>query len=382
MEIKKLNPITEIENLEGKYVFVRLSLNVPVKDGVVRDQFRIMQCLPTLKYLLEHKARLILCSHLGKDGSQSLGPVYEVLKEHIDVTFSPEVTGVTTTSLRNGLQNGEALLLENVRKDDREMKNDVGFAGELALLADVFVNDDFAASHRQHASLDAICTFLPAYVGINFSEEYSQLSKTLSPESPSLFLLGGAKFETKMPLVEKFLSLYDHLFIGGALANDFFKAKGYEVGVSLVSGMSLSGSPLLTHPKILLPIDVTAVRGGVPRVTTPDNVLPDESILDVGPASIALLQEYITNAKTILWNGPLGNYEGGFQEQTLACARLIADSDAYSVVGGGDTVASIESLQNQDKYSFLSTAGGAMLTFLEEGTLPAIEAMQRAREQM
>lgn len=375
MEIKALKGVELIENLEGKYVFLRTSLNVPVKDAVVQDVFRITQALKTIEYLLSAGARVILCSHLGKDGSASIAPVYDVLRQHISVVLSPEVVGTTTLSLRNGLENGQALLLENVRRQQGEMENSTAFATELASLADVFVNDDFAASHRAHASLHAICEFLPSYVGINFAHEYDELSKALTPVSPSLFILGGAKFETKMPLVEKFLALYDYIFIGGALANDFFKAKGYEVGISLVSDMNLVGSPLLTHPKILLPVDVVAVKNGVPRVTSSQTVQKDESILDAGPETLAVLAPIIKDSKTILWNGPLGNYEGGFREQTLACARLIAHSPAYSVIGGGDTVASIESLGSQDAFGFLSTAGGAMLTFLEEGTLTAMEAL-------
>jgi phosphoglycerate kinase len=332
-----------------------------------------------MKYLLERGARVILCSHLGKDGTESISPVFEELKKHIPLVLSPEVVGSETTALRDGLNNGEALLLENVRKDVGEMENDPIFAQKLADLADVFVNDDFAASHRAHASLHAICALLPSYIGKNCMAEYEQLSKTLSPEHPALFLLGGAKFETKMPLVEKFLSLYDRVFIGGALANDFFKAKGYEVGKSLVSDMSLAGSPLLSSDKILLPIDVVAVKNGVPRVTTPESVEKDESILDVGPETITFLSKHIAAAKTILWNGPLGNYEGGFKEQTLACATLVADAEAYSVVGGGDTVASIESLGISSKFGFLSTAGGAMLTFLEDGKLTALEALKSSK---
>jgi phosphoglycerate kinase len=316
---------------------------------------------------------------LEKTGQKSIAPVFEVLKEHLQIVLSPEVTGSVTTSLRNSLQDGEVLLLENVRKDAREMKNNIDFAKELASLAEIFVNDDFAASHRAHSSLHAICQFLPSYVGINFSHEYEELSKALTPVSPSLFILGGAKFETKMPLVEKFLELYDHVFIGGALANDFLKAKGLEVGTSLVSEMSLEGSPLLTHPKILLPVDVVAVADGVSRVATCNDIHTDESILDMGPATITMLEKYTKEAKTILWNGPFGDYEHGYQEQTIACALRIAESNAFSVIGGGDTVASIEKLGNQDAYGFVSTAGGAMLTFLELGSLPALDAIVKTR---
>lgn len=374
MDSKKVKDITSAGDVNGKYVFLRSPLNVPVADGVVQNAFRIHQAMETISYLTQHGARVLLCSHLGKDGSESLLPVYEELKKNYTITLSPEVLGSTTQTLRDNLRDGEVLLLENVRKDEREMKNDSDFAAQLAALADLYVNDDFAASHRAHASLSAICNFLPAYAGLSFVHEYEELQKALQPQSPALFILGGAKFETKMPLVEKFLDLYDNIFIGGALANDFFKAKGYEVGTSLVSEMSLEDNPLVSHAKILLPVDVTVVQNGISRIALVTDVHPNESIKDIGPQTLALLAPYIRDAKTILWNGPVGNYEGGFKEYTLACAKLIGASSAYSVVGGGDTVASIEELNNQDQYNFLSTAGGAMLTFLEEGTLPALDA--------
>lgn len=379
MQKRDIATVRDAGDLRGKYVFLRASLNVPVKDGKVQNEFRITQGLATLEYLQSAGARTIVCSHLGKDGEASLAPVYETLQKYMSLSFSSEVTGPTTTAMRNALQDGEVLLLENVRKDAREVANDSGFAQELASLADIFVNDDFAASHRSHASLHAICSYLPSYVGLNFSHEYEELSKALTPHSPSLFILGGAKFETKMPLVEKFLMLYDHVFIAGALANDFFKAQGCEVGVSLVSAMSLEGSPLLSHPKILLPVDVTVTKGDDKRVCAIDDVQDDESILDAGPKTIEMLSEYIAAAKTILWNGPLGNYEGGYQEQTIACAKLIAQADAYTVVGGGDTVASIEALGLNERFGFLSTAGGAMLTYLELGSLPALDALLQSK---
>lgn len=373
-----LPSIADVADLEGTYVLVRISLNVPVANGAVTNLFRIEQCMPTIKHLINKGARVILCSHIGRKEDESLLPVHQALQQFISVQFSPEVVGETTTRMRNELRNGEVLLLENVRRDPREVENDPAFAAELAALADVFVNDDFAASHRAHASLHAICKLLPSYAGLNFIHEHTELLKVMHPESPSLFILGGAKFETKMPLVEKYLDIYDHIFIGGALANDFFKAKGFEVGTSLVSEISLRDSHLLSHPKILLPVDVTAVKNDVPRVTEPNMVEKDESILDVGPKTIEMLTSFVKPAKTVLWNGPMGNYENGFKRETLACAELVAEAEAYTVVGGGDTVAAIESLHAEDRYSFLSTAGGAMLTFLEEGTLPALEALRAA----
>lgn len=378
MPQSELPVITNVADLKGKYVLVRLSLNVPIHNGVVSDEFRIHQSLPTVTYLQNKGARIVLCSHLGKDGEASMRPVYEVLEKYLSLTLSPEVCGEQTKKMRDQLQDGEVLLLENVRKDRREMDNDPEFARELAALADIFVNEDFAASHRAHASLAAICGYLPSYVGINFAHEYEELSKVMRPQSPSLFILGGAKFDTKMPLVEKYIPIYDRIFIGGALANDFFKAQGLNVGTSLVSEIDLSQSPLLDDPKVMLPVDVLVFDGAISRITTPDDVRDGESILDVGPKSVAHLDIEMQKAATVLWNGPLGNYENGYTDATIECARLLATSKAFSVVGGGDTVASIEELDNQDAYGFLSTAGGAMLTFLELGTLPALDALRKS----
>ncbi len=378
MERNNLPSIDSRSNLKGSYVLLRASLNVPVQDGKVVNTFRLRQSLATIEFLKKEGARIILVSHIGRDEHESLKPVYEALQEFIDLKFSSEVTGTQTTALRDGLQDGEVLLLENVRRDAREVMDDAALAQELADLADVFVNDDFAASHRAHASLHAVCSLLPSYVGFSFLREYEELSKVMHPSSPSLFILGGAKFETKMPLVEKYLDIYDHIFIGGALANDFLKAKGYEVGSSLVSDVSLADSPLLNHPKILLPVDVLALEGKDSRMTSVTDVREGESMLDIGPDTVTMLEPSIKQAKTILWNGPLGLYEQGYEAGTLACAELIAESEAFSVIGGGDTVAAIESLDKEGEFGFLSTAGGAMLTFLEEGTLIALEALKRS----
>ena len=368
--------IVECQNIKGKYVFVRVSINVPIVDGEVQNQFRLTRGLATIQYLISKGARVIIAGHVGRDGTESTKPIADVFAAHVPIIFSHEVVGEETKKLRDGLKDGEVLFLANLRSHVGEKKNDIQFAQNLAGLADMFVNDAFSASHREHASLSAITQFLPSYAGINFVHEYEELTKALKPEAPALFLLGGAKFNTKMPLVEKFLDIYDVVFVGGALANDFFKAKGYEIGASLVSEVSLHDSVLLNHPKVLLPIDVTVEKDGVSRVTTPNDVHKNERILDTGPATVAMLAEHIAKAKMVLWNGPLGDYEHGFEEQTIATAKLIAKAPGYSVIGGGDTVAAIEELNCQEKYNFLSTAGGAMLTFLELGTLPAIEALK------
>ncbi len=375
MSQQQLKRIGERTDLKGRYVLLRTPMNVPIKDGVVQNQFRITRALATMNYLVKQGARVIAVGHLG-DGEQSAEPVAEVLRAHVpSVRFSSEVTGSVSLQLRDELQDGELLVLENVRRDPREKKNDADFARSLADMAELYVNDAFADSHREHASICAVTKFLPSYAGMNFMHEYDELMKMRAPKHPALFMLGGAKFDTKMPLVQQFLDIYDHVFIGGALANDLFKAKGYEVGQSLVSDVDLSSSPLITHPKLLLPVDVTVSDGEKSYVVLPDAVQPHERILDMGPATLEMLAPLIKNAASILWNGPFGNYEAGFEEFTIGTAKLIAAATGYAVIGGGDTVASIEGLEQQEKFAFLSTAGGAMLTFLETGTLAGIDAM-------
>ncbi len=371
-----LPSVATLTELAGKYVFVRASLNVPIKDGVVQNRFRLLSILATVQHLREQGARVILASHIGDDGTVSLEPVFQALRDQLPLSFSAEVVGKETTRLRDALQDGEVLLIENLRCDEGEKDNDPTFAANLAALADIYVNESFDSAHRAHASVVGLPALLPAYVGFNFSREYAELAKTLAPEHPALFLLGGAKFDTKLPLVEKFLDLYDQVFIGGALANDVLKAKGYEVGTSLVSTVSLVGNPILEHPRTLIPVDVTVDGPRGRRVCAVDAVAADEAILDHGPATVELLKPLIEEAKTILWNGPFGNYEHGFKETTEAVAKLIAAASGYSVLGGGDTIAATDDLELGAQFSFLSTAGGAMLTFLETGTLPALAAIQ------
>lgn len=376
----KLPFIGEQEGLSGTYVFLRSSLNVPVQDGEVVNQFRLMRGLSTLLYLVNQGARVILAGHISNsketEHEESLEPVFTLLQQHVPIIFSDEVATPKTKLIRDSLKDGEVLLIENLRRDPREKKNDADFARSLADLADIYVNDAFAASHREHASIVGIPQFLPSFVGHNFKHEYEELRKTRHPKQPALFILGGAKFDTKMPLIEQYLTIYDHVLVGGALANDLFKAKGYEVGQSLLSGVASDTlKPILENPKTLIPIDVTALGDTGVRITKPEDVQPHETIMDAGPETIAMLTPYIQKAKTILWNGPLGNYEKGFEKETAELAKVIAAAKGYSLIGGGDTIAAIEHLNCQEQFGFLSTAGGAMLSFLEHGTLPAIDAI-------
>lgn len=375
MQEKKLPSINDVAELSGKRVLLRASLNVPMVNGTVTNQFRLERSLETINFLREAGAKVIVIAHIGRAPEETLKPIYELLVGKFPCKFIDKLVGEEVHTAINSMQNGDVLLLENVRSDKRETENDDSLTKELVSYGDIYVNDAFSDSHREHSSIVGIPKFLPSYFGLNFVKEYETLCKAMAPESPSLFILGGAKFETKLPLIEKFANHYTQVFIGGALANDMFKAKGLEVGTSLVSEIDLNDTSIMQHKNILLPVDVTVKRGAAIRVTTPDQVAADEAILDAGPETVKLMQTYINEAKMILWNGPLGNYEHGFAKETEELAKAIAGASGFSLVGGGDTVAAIENLNLQDKFGFLSTAGGAMLTFLETGTLVAIDAV-------
>lgn len=365
--------IDEEKDLRGKRVLMRIDCNTPIEDGVVADTFRITTILPTIMFLKEAGARTILLGHLGRDGA-SLSPIHDVLEEHTDVTFVHDLVGEDAQEAVRALKDGDAILLENVRRDSREEDNNDAFARELAALADIYVNEAFAVSHRKHTSLVGVPKYVPSFGGMRLRAEMETLNQTLAPEHPALFVIGGAKFETKFPLIEKFSEIYDEVFVCGALANNFFRARGFEIGTSLISGEDVDIDTLLSRSNITTPVDV--IVGDYPgRTKDVAEVSPNERILDAGPKTQALLAEKVAQMHCVVWNGPLGEYEQGFDEGTKALARAIAESSAHSVVGGGDTAAAISELQLRDKFTFLSTGGGAMLEFLLHGTLPGIEVL-------
>ena len=368
-------PVETLTNIYGMRVLVRTSLDLPIENGVVQNTFRLVRAIPTISYLIAQGARVIILTHIGRDPKSSTLPLLEPLQKYFPVAYVDGVVGENVLGKIAHMKEGSAVLLENLRSHDGEEKNDEVFSQTLASYGDFYVNDAFAVSHRMHASIVGISKYLPSFAGITFMEEYEHLSKVLEPQSPSLFILGGAKFETKEPLVEKYSNHYTHAFIGGAIANDFLKGKGYEVGKSLLSDIDMRDNPLLEKKNILLPSDVVVSTDTGTREALVDDLHTDEKILDVGSRTVEMLAPYIEKAQTILWNGPLGNYEDGFDTATKAVAELIAKSNAFSVVGGGDTVTAIESLKLEDSFGFLSTAGGAMLHFLEYRTLPGIEAL-------
>lgn len=369
--------LKDLPDVLGVPILVRLDLNVPVKDGVVVDDYRIRKSLPTLKFLQDKGAKVVIIAHI-EGGSDTLRPVYENLKKTLNLSFCEDFLEKGGEAIAK-MQNSDVLLCENLRLYDGEKKNDPEFAKQLASLGQIYVNDGFSVSHRKHASVVGVPKFLPGYLGLQFEEEVKNLSKCFEPAKPFLFILGGAKFDTKMPLVQKFLTIADRIFIGGALAHDLFKTKGWNVGASLLSETATDFSAYAANPKIVLPADVVVktVRGN--ETKKPFEVGNDETIVDSGPTTVTDLKNLITPAATILWNGPLGYYEGNFKGPTLELAQAIADSKAFSVVGGGDTLACIQELGIENKFGFVSTGGGAMLDFLAEGTLPGLEALKNSK---
>ena len=370
-----MKKISECPDVVGTYVIVRSSCNVPLKDGVVQNSYRLKRAIPTLQYLSDAGAKVIVIAHIGRDETDTLKPVLAAFQEFIPMQWGGVIGTDEFIVAREAMQNGDIILAENLRQFAGESDNDTNFAQLLANQADIYVNDAFDNIHRDHASMVTLPTLLPAYAGQTLAEEVTELSKAMEPVSPSLLILGGAKFETKMPLVKKYLDVYDHVFIGGALANDVFKAKGFEVGLSLVSDESIAGAAFLESEKLLIPIDVIVEGPNGVRTCAPQDVQPDEKIFDCGQATVDMLASYIENAATILWNGPFGNYEAGFEASTEETMRNLAESDAFSVVGGGDTVAAIEKLGLNEKLGFVSIGGGAMLTFLEEGSTPVLDLL-------
>lgn len=363
-------------DLCGKRVLLRLDLNVPIENGEIRDAYRIESSIPTIEALRSQGARIIVISHLGKGKPEdTLKPVAMYLRDKIPVRFLP-LRDPDIKQYVERMQNGDVILLDNLRHSKGEEENDEGFSKYLASLAEVYVNDAFAVSHRAHASVAGVAKILPGYMGPLMEKEVMNLSKAFDPERPFLFILGGAKISTKIPLLKKFLGIADHVLVGGASANNLYKAKGYEVGKSVIDEDAMGGlDEYVKNPKLFLPEDIVVLEHAVEKHI--DQVGADETIVDIGAASIEALRSTVIGAKLIVWNGPLGFYEKGFTGGSKKLVELMLESKATTIVGGGDTVALLDSLGVTKKFSFVSTAGGAMLDFLANGTLPGLEALRR-----
>ena len=383
--------ITDID-VRGKKVLVRVDFNVPIKEGIVGDDTRIRAALPTIQYLLDHGAALILCSHLGRPKGApmpeySMSPVADHLSKLLarPVAFSEECIGLIAEDNSAGLKPGEVLVLENTRFYPGETKNDPEMAQKLAKLADIYVNDAFGSAHRAHASTEGVAHLLPSVAGFLLEKEIQYLGQAISdPRRPFIAILGGAKISDKIGVIRNLLVKADYVLIGGGMANTFFKALGYPVGDSLVEDEVLDTARQLVKEgsaRLRLPVDIVIADRFEADAECKEmsmGPVPDGwRIMDIGSETVAAYHKKLTGAGTVVWNGPMGVFEfPRFAEGTFGVARAVAESGATSVIGGGDTVAAINAAGLADKITHISTGGGASLEMLEGLTLPGVAALQ------
>jgi len=379
-------------DIKGKSILIRVDFNVPLKDGEVVDDTRIRAALPTLAYLLERDAKLILCSHLGRPKGEakpkfSLAPVAKYLGGLVDspVKFAEDCLGDVAKTAAAALKKGEILLLENTRFHAGEKKNDPEMAATLASLADVFVNDAFGTAHRAHASNVGVAQLLPSAAGLLLEKELIYLGETIAnAEKPFIAILGGAKVSDKIGVINNLLAKTDQILIGGGMANTFFKAQGYEMADSLVEEDAVETARELlaiAGEQIQLPVDVVIADSFSEQaefeIVATGNVPAGWRILDIGPETVRAYASFIQKAKTVVWNGPMGVFEfPNFAKGTFGVADSVANSDAISIVGGGESVAAIKESGLADQITHISTGGGASLEMLEGKILPGVAALQ------
>ena len=378
-------------NVKNKRVLVRVDFNVPLDNGRVTDDTRIVASLPTIKYLVEQGAKVILCSHLGrpkgKDQKLSLRPVATRLQELLGkpVTFVSDCIGQPVERVVEGMNAGDVVLLENLRFYAEEEKNDPEFAKKLAAFGDLYVNDAFGSAHRAHASTEGVTHYLPGVAGFLMEKELNYLGAALAnPAKPFVAILGGAKVSDKIKVIENLLPKVDSLLVGGGMANTFLAAKGLNMGQSLVEADKLDVARALMAKggaKIVLPVDAVVAdkfdAAAQSKIVPVDQVPPDWRMLDVGPKTLDAFEKILSGAKTVVWNGPLGVFEfPAFAKGTVEIAKRLAQSKATTIIGGGDSAAAVEQAGVADKMTHISTGGGASLEFLEGRVLPGVAALQ------
>lgn len=376
----------------GKRVLVRVDFNVPLKDGAVADDSRIQAALPTIRYLIEHQAAVILCSHLGRPKGEakaelSLRPAAEHLATLIDdpVSFSEDCIGSKVEEAAANLQPGEVMVLENTRFHPGEKQNDPEMAKQLAALAVVYVNDAFGSAHRAHASTTGVAEYLPAVAGFLMEKEIQYLGQTIAdPARPFVAILGGAKISDKIDVIRNLLEKADSVLVGGGMANTFFKAQGFDVAESLVEDKALETAKLLlgqSDQRLRLPVDMViadAFTGNANQKIMPIGNVPEGwRILDIGPETVKAFREALEGAKTVVWNGPMGVFEfPAFAKGTFGVAEAVAECGAIAIVGGGDSASAVRKSGLADKITHISTGGGASLEMLEGKTLPGLAALE------
>ena len=376
-----MSKINFLKNLDvrNKRALVRVDFDLPLdKKGKVSDTFRLKESLPTIQYLIRQKAKVILISHLGRPNGKkieklSLKPIAKILSKFLKKK-------VLFASDPGKMKSGDVLLLENIRFFKEEEENSLEFAKKLVNSGDIFINEAFAVSHRECASIVGIPKFLPSAAGFSLEKEIKELNKILkSPKKPLVAIIGGAKMETKIKVINKFLKIADKVLIGGALANTIFASKGVSMGDSVID-VDVFGEVKKIDPenlKLFLPIDLGIWNKGRVYYKEVSNLFEKEKALDIGPKTINLFCEIIKNTKTVVWNGPLGLTEQKpFDKASKEIVNCIAGSKAYSMVGGGDTIAFVREIKKEKVFDWISTGGGAMLDYLANGTLPGIEALK------
>ena len=384
-------------DVKGKKVLARCDFNVPLKDGEITNDKRIVAALPTIKYLMEHGAKVILCSHLGRPKGEykpefSLAPVAKRLSEYLGVEVKlaedAEVVGPNAKAMAAELKDGEVMLLENVRYRAEETKNEENFSKELASLADIFVNDAFGTAHRAHCSTTGVAAYLPAVCGYLIQKEIKFMGGALAnPKRPLVAILGGAKVSDKIGVIENLIDKCDTIFIGGGMAYTFMKYLGHNIGTSLLEAdwVEKAGEMMKKAEdkgvKFLIPVDNKVGKeydeNTEAKVVSSDDIPDGWMGLDIGPKTQEVFADAIKGAGTVIWNGPMGVSEwDNFAAGTISVAKAVADSGAISIIGGGDSVAAVTKLGFADKMSHISTGGGASLEFLEGKDLPGICALQ------
>ncbi|MCM3635762.1 phosphoglycerate kinase [Paenibacillus camelliae] len=386
--------IRDVADLAGKKVFVRVDFNVPLENGAITDDKRIRETLPTINYLIEKGAKVILASHLGRPN----GEVVEELRHTASAARLSELLGKPVVKANEAvgdavkaqiadMQNGDVLLLENVRFYPGEEKNDAELAKQFAELADLFVNDAFGAAHRAHASTEGIAHHLPAVSGLLMEKELDVLGKALNnPERPFTAIVGGSKVKDKIAVIEKMIEIADNIIIGGGLSYTFFKAQGYEIGQSLLDSSKLEltlefiEKAKKAGKNLYLPVDIVVTdefsANANTKIVPVDSIPADMEGIDIGPKTREIYADVIKNSKLVVWNGPMGVFEiEPFSHGTRAVAQATAETEGYTVIGGGDSAAAAEKFGLADRMNFISTGGGASLEFMEGKALPGVVAL-------